>query len=53
MGNEPTSQGDEQLVRALEQDVEKMEEIRDPLGLGHDPEERRTIEEIADKRSRS
>lgn len=53
MGELPSRQDDEKLVQELNEDREAVEETRDPMGLGHDPEESRTVKEIADKRTRA
>lgn len=53
MGDLPSRKDDERLVRELNEDAEEVEELHDPMGMGHDPEEARTISEIADKRTRA
>lgn len=53
MGELPSRRDDEKLVQELDEDREALEETRDPMGLGHDPEQSRTVSEIAEKRTRA
>ena len=53
MGDLPSREDEEQLVRELNEDAEEIERARDPMGLGHDPEAAEAVSQIAEKRPRS
>lgn len=52
MGDLPSRQDDEKLVRELNEDAEEVERAHDPAGLG-DPDAGEAVRTIAEKRSRS
>jgi hypothetical protein len=53
MGDLPSREDDEQLVRDLNEDAEEIERTRDPMELGHDPQAGEAVSQMADKRTRS